>query len=149
VVLQVAVIIYSSVAMLSFTVHVRPTTTGNLEMLEIFNEGLVLLCAYYIFLFTDYITDPVMRYQFGWGYIGLLGFGLIFNFMNLVISSLSDCKKMFLSIRRWNQMTAEAKKKQALKTLGSLFRKRIEEAKQKHEEQEEEEKPKETKNIFE
>jgi hypothetical protein len=32
-------------------------------------------------------------------------------------------------------MTAEAKKKHALKTLGSLFRKRIEEAKQKHEEQ--------------
>lgn len=115
VVLQVGVLIFSSVFVLCYIGDSVPCLSSNLNMLELSNEFLVLFCAYYMMLFTDYVGDPELRYKFGWGYIGMLGFGMLFNLLNLMLTSIRGIKNNIIRCRKWNRSLAAEKQQQELK----------------------------------
>lgn len=50
-----------------------------------------------MFLFSDFVPDPELRYQFGWVYLGLLAFLFLVNF--IVIGY-----KVFLAVRRFREL---------------------------------------------
>ena len=95
-------IIYSSLAMLCWIASVQPCETRGLNAMEMCNEALVIACAYYLIMFTDYVKDPELRYMFGWGYIALIALGLIGNMLIVLISSCRNFKELIIQIRRWN-----------------------------------------------
>lgn len=101
--------------MLCWTGAILPCENSQLNFLEMSNEILVLVSAYSMMLFTDYVADPNLRYMFGWGYIGLIGFGLLFNLLFMFFTSLKDIKKLYLSIRHWNRNMQAQKKKTVIK----------------------------------
>ena len=53
------------------------------------NEYLLAVMAQYLFLFSDYVWDPDAKYQFGWIFIGLIGFAVAFN-LTLVAHMIKD-----------------------------------------------------------
>jgi len=50
-----------------------------LNFVTIFNEYMLLLLSYFVFLFSGYVPDAEIRYFFGWVYIGLLVFLIVVN----------------------------------------------------------------------
>jgi hypothetical protein len=89
--------------MLCWIAAVQPCETKTLMTLELCNETIVIMCSYCMLLFTNYVPDPVMRYNFGWGYIGMLAIGLLGNLLFVLYSSCSTVKAVFIAIKKWNK----------------------------------------------
>jgi len=91
--------------MLSWYITVKPLDTKSKNYLEMTNEFLILILGYFGFLFTDYVADPVLRYRFGYFYIGLLATGLLINIVNLGYTTVIDLKKHW---KYYRQQLAQA-----------------------------------------
>lgn len=79
--------------MLMYIISVKPFKEPRLNKLEIFNELTVLLCAYHIPLFSDFVPDPDIRYIAGWSIILITCSNLMINIGIVTYLSLSDIKK--------------------------------------------------------
>ena len=58
------------------------------NFIQILNELIVVQCTVWLFLFTRYVTDPVVQYQFGEIYIYIIAGNIAVNFIFLVLSLL-------------------------------------------------------------
>jgi hypothetical protein len=67
--------------MLTFFITVKPLDQPFLNGIEVFNEACLLLTSYFLFLFTDFVPDPKLRYQIGWLFIGLQILNIAVNWM--------------------------------------------------------------------
>ena len=38
-----------------------------------------MAAAYHLFVFTEYVDDPVMQYKVGWSIIGVTAFNIVVN----------------------------------------------------------------------
>ena len=50
-----------------------------MNRMEIFNEVTVLICTSHLFLFTDFVPDPLIQYQIGWSMLAFTGLNIIGN----------------------------------------------------------------------
>jgi hypothetical protein len=66
--------------MLSYLFRVKPFENYKLNFIEIFNECTFLVLNYIVFSFTDY-EDPDIRDLYGWAFVGILSFNMIFNLL--------------------------------------------------------------------
>ena len=75
---QVMTFILLSQLSLSYLVFFKPYQDSLTNMNEIFNEVCVMLSAYQLFVFTDYVDSLAIKNQFGFLMIGtiLLNFGV-------------------------------------------------------------------------
>ena len=68
--------------------------------LETFNELILLLWCYHMFIFTDFVPEPELRYQTGYFLISIVGFCLFVNLAYLhlpVFSSMYNrSRKVYL-----------------------------------------------------
>ena len=73
-----------------------PYTTYNLNTQEIINEMMVLTTLYVLFLYTEFVPEAAIRYNIGWGHIGMLVLNVIFNlgFMSREIGRTAKLKCM-------------------------------------------------------
>lgn len=60
------VIFQNTLGQLYFTCIVKPYPSPLMNKLEIFNEIGVILVLYHMLLFTDFVADPLLRYQIGY-----------------------------------------------------------------------------------
>ena len=84
IVTQVLVIDLLSTSLLGYFVAGLPMADGLNNFVQVFNEVVILLCAWSLFLFTDYVTDPKQRHEFGQSYLYLVGFNFVVNFFILI-----------------------------------------------------------------
>lgn len=47
--------------------------------MEIFNELSLLVCSYFLFMFSDFVEDVSTRNYIGWGFIGVAVFNIGVN----------------------------------------------------------------------
>ena len=66
-----------------FFIIVKPLNQPFLNRMEIFNEISLLICSYFLFMFTDFIPDAQTRYLAGWGFIGMAVFNIAVNWLCL------------------------------------------------------------------
>ena len=84
---------YSFIPLFSigFIYRHKPMRTKLLDFKESINELFILVCIYFIPMFTQWICDPKLRYQIGKLYVNILifmavlNFALIFNEMRIQI----------------------------------------------------------------
>lgn len=66
----------------------------------IFNETFVLLLVSLMFLFTDYVPDPVLRYDFGYKFLYICGLVVAANLLvfvyNIASAIYNGCKHFFV-----------------------------------------------------
>ena len=63
--------------------------------MEYFNELTMLLCFDHLYLFTDFVNDPDMRFQIGYSLISFTLFNFCVNiFFALKITAINSCKKL-------------------------------------------------------
>ena len=62
--------------------------------MEYFNEITMLLCFDHLYLFTDFVDDPIMRFYIGYSLISLTLLNFCFNiFVAVLITSVDTYKK--------------------------------------------------------
>lgn len=93
IVAQVLSAVHSSLLMLTWLIQVKPFDAEYKNKLECFNEFIVLVMSYIDFLFTDYVDNPVLRYTFGYFYIGIIAFGLLVNVTTMGAATIADFVK--------------------------------------------------------
>ena len=80
--------IFHSILLILFNQLVKPFENPVLNRLEIFNEVCIMAAAYHLFVFTDYVDDPVMQYKVGWSMIGVTAFNIVVNMGVMCFASL-------------------------------------------------------------
>ena len=76
--------------------------------MEIFNESILLVSSYFMFLFTDFVDDIPLRAMIGWVYIGVIGFMIFVNFGCMIFkvfaTVIKELKKLW---NKWKKYRAE------------------------------------------
>jgi hypothetical protein len=88
-----------------YITYVKPFEIPLLNYMEVFNEVCVLIATYHLFLFTDFVPDPELRYTIGWSIIGVTLINIIVNMLVMFWSTLKQmrlmCKKLSAHYRKW------------------------------------------------
>ena len=72
--------LWSTLAIMCYTAHVRPYKELIQNVQEVFNECTVLIAAYHLFGFTEWIFDMERRMELGWSLIAIIILNVCFNF---------------------------------------------------------------------
>ena len=78
---------------IGFNIRHKPFNSKLLHYKENLNEFAILMCAYYIAMFTQWICDPMVRYQIGWIFIQSLFVILLINLMIIIYQISNELHK--------------------------------------------------------
>ena len=70
----------------------EPFRIPNYRRLEYFNEATLLVWCYCMFIFTDFVADPVIRFQVGYILDILVGLNLL---VNLLVLYWTNARKLY------------------------------------------------------
>jgi hypothetical protein len=108
---QLFVQFFCCLLMLVFFVKVKPLNQPFLNRIEIFNECCLLLSSYFLFLFTDFVPSPTLRYTIGWGFIGLQVFNISVNWLCMLYKVYQALRVIVLkAYYKWRAKREAAKK---------------------------------------
>ena len=83
--------------LLGYYITVLPMVDGLQNFIQIFNEAIVTLAVVSVFLFTDYVDDPEVKYQFGFYFTGVVGFNVGINIIvlitNIILKIKNACRR--------------------------------------------------------
>lgn len=109
-----------STAMLAYYITNAPMVDGVNNFIQAFNEVVILIAIWCMFLFTDYIVDPVKRYEFGNWYKYLLTLNvlvnvviLIWNILALLVSKLRLAYVRRQAMKKVQAVSPEHRSKQS------------------------------------
>ena len=72
--------------------YVRPYALPQANWTETANETLTLLSTYVLFLFTDFVPDPSVRYTTGWALIVITLSIVVLNITIMALNTIYDLK---------------------------------------------------------
>jgi hypothetical protein len=70
------------------------------RVLEFFNEAIILICCYHTFCFTDFVDDPIMRYNVGFSLIVLTSINVGVNISVMIYETLGKIVRIFKVLRK-------------------------------------------------
>ena len=112
VVIQLVSSSLSGLALLTYIIVWKPMESGLFNNLAIFNELMLLLIGYLMYLFTDYIPVPETRYLFGKVLLYLLYFNVA---VNLVVLAIEISSRAFRGLRIQLKLRQLKKQRELLK----------------------------------
>lgn len=86
-VFQLAPFILIGLGQLAYILYWQPLETLLFNALTIFNETILVVIGYQMYLFTDYVTEPEMRFKLGNVLLGFVYFDIAINLVVLVVES--------------------------------------------------------------
>ena len=105
---QLALILFFSVRMIILIQWYQPYSTKYSNRLETFNEVCILCLTYIAMCYTDFVPDPIVRYEFGLCYIGMNGFMILVHVTLILISTSKRVQSLFK--KYWNKCVNKVKK---------------------------------------
>ena len=96
-----------STMVLSYYLLVFPMQDCLNNFIQIFNEIVILVCIWSLFLFTNYVPEPELRHQFGEYFIQFIIFNCGVNLVCLVVMILAS---IFSAIKTWFKRRTAKKK---------------------------------------
>ena len=97
-----------------FKLHLSPYKSKLVGFIMQFNDLLVLICAYFPYLFTDLIPSPEDKYFIGWFYDGSVGAMISANLFIMMETAFYDFVK---KIRKMIMEFRYKKKKEAYEAM--------------------------------
>ena len=73
----------------------KPMNSKLLNFMENLNEMLILSNGYFLFVFTQWICDPKVRYSLGWIYIFMNTLVIFINFVIIIYDMLYGLRKVY------------------------------------------------------
>jgi hypothetical protein len=117
--LQVALMIYSTLAFAAYVAHIKPFEIWSLNPLEVFNEFIVLICLYHMIVFTEgLIQDQEMIYMVGWSMDLVLLIHFVINMCILAYQFFQTTCNLIRRFIRKQQMKARLAAKEYQEITG-------------------------------
>ena len=112
---------FAVLGMLSFFITQRPMVDFANNFVQIFNEVIILLLVISLVIFTDFIPDPVTRYDRGYTMLYIIGFSIFVNVAILIYSIVSKictaCRNCLIKRRKQKMIAQLALKKKEGTTI--------------------------------
>ena len=89
--------IYGTIAVIYYLSAFKPFTDGFMNLQERVNEITVLLAAYPLFVFTDWVPDDDRKMEAGWYLVSCILLNILFNIAVLVYFL---CKDLIRKLKR-------------------------------------------------
>lgn len=109
---QIVAQIVSTSVMHSYLIRVMPFAEPAYNLQEYMNETIVLLAAYPLYSFTDFVYDMDRRIEMGWFLIGCILLCLVLNIILLIVET---CRLVKEWIRRRYAMQRRAQYEEMLR----------------------------------
>lgn len=88
---QIVAQLWSTLYIMSYTAYVLPYKNLIQNVQEVINEWTVIVAAYHLFAFTEWVYDMERRMELGWTLIGTIVLNVAFNFAILGYYVISSC----------------------------------------------------------
>ena len=102
---QIYVYTFIPLFSIGYNLNNNPMNSRLLNLMENINEWIILCSGYFLLIFTQWICDPMERYNFGWYYIKLIIFVVTINllliFYEMGIGIKMSHRKM-VYLRKWD-----------------------------------------------
>ena len=72
-----------------YTGHMRPYVTRLANNLELVNETFIILCSYFLIIFSAFLSDAEAKYNSGWVLVELVVILLALNMAVIVFKFIS------------------------------------------------------------
>ena len=90
--LQLAVTFMFIQIMWNFIIYFYPMEDTFTNRMEIFAEITNMMLMYHVFLFTDFVGDPTMRYAIGYSFIGFMGIFITVHMFLMIRDLFKSCR---------------------------------------------------------
>lgn len=88
---------------MGYSGYVKPYENMIQNVQEVVNEWTVLVAAYHLFAFTEWVYDAERRFELGWSLIAVIVINVCFNFIVLACIILKTClRKTKLKYLKYN-----------------------------------------------
>ena len=118
---QVLILDFSCTAVLAYYLTVFPMKNGVNNGIHIFNEIVVILSVQYLFLFTNYVPDPVLRYDLAVYFIAMILVNMSLNVLLLISNIIFGLVKLVKNWYRKRQHRIKMQKVQNLPKKGEAL----------------------------
>jgi len=88
--LQIQVVVFMLSLDLIYTGQVQPFASKFLNRMEMINNVFILLCSYYLFLFTEFVPSPEAKFNLGWSLVAVYWICIVFNTAVLVFIAIRN-----------------------------------------------------------
>jgi hypothetical protein len=108
---------------------VQPFKYPRDRRLEYFNQAILFVWCYYMYIFTDFVPDAAARYTMGYHLIALISFCILVNLTVINIGLPYRIKKKFFKSclgKKLKKKWAESNYKKAAQALVDKAKKRLE-----------------------
>ena len=75
------------VAILIYIGHFKPSIDSRSHLMELTNELFLLVQASFMPIFTEFVSDPRMRFDVGWVSVGLICFHVLLSVLLVMHST--------------------------------------------------------------
>ena len=86
--------------MMIYMAHFQPMPSFRDNNSEVKQDAFLLVCAYHLLLFTDYVPDVEIQYMAGWSYILVICIMLSLNIFEFVGMAFKDCRRSYFQRQR-------------------------------------------------
>ena len=76
---QVQITVFLNVLVMIYQGYFEPYILPEFNRLQATNEYLITLCSYFLFLYTEFLSNKGIRYDMGWINIVLIGLAILLN----------------------------------------------------------------------
>ena len=96
--------------------YYQPKESRFDNIMECFNEIIIMLATYHLMTFTDWILDFDVQYQMGWSFIIIVSLNVLVNMFFILKAALHDMKMLIIKYWRkfklwWNHYFSDPNKK--------------------------------------
>ena len=92
---NIYVYIFIPLFSIGYNTNNKPMNSKLLNLMENLNEMLILSNGYFLFVFTQWICDPKVRYSLGWIYIFMNTLVIFINFVIIIYDMLYGLRKVY------------------------------------------------------
>jgi hypothetical protein len=113
--MQIIFFFFKCLLVYIYNIHARPFEEPDLNRLEIFNEITILISAYHLLAFTDWIPDSEeyshIHENFGISMLTFTAINVIVNtsimFVKTVKKLRMNCRRMMIKYQMWKKRRAQ------------------------------------------
>ena len=104
---QIVTHLWTTLYIMSYIAFYTPYKKSLSNFQEIFNEWMVLLGAYHLFTFTEWVYDLERRFELGWSLIGTIVINILFNTLIVIFLLLAA---LYGKIKKCHKVSVKQKR---------------------------------------
>ena len=96
--IQLSGLLYSNLLIMVYHGYNKPFKDSNQNRIELMNEFFMTTMSFFTLMFTDWVDDVMVKYQYGWVFIILISIDI---FINLLIILFNCARRLTMICKKY------------------------------------------------